>query len=171
MLNADFRQHLVIKYTLKVFSWSLVLTIRLIYLDTSFSSKGREETVNLLAGEKILIVNSLSPLLSFAVLVALETSVESAFFPVLFQFETWHKGTAFGFQLTSRDATVSISVPIPSEELRAQLVDSIAYFICAAVSMSCPEFRYSAMCDFMGAALRSQAPFRPCGSEKSIREI
>ena len=83
MLNADFRQHLVIKYTLKVFSWSLVLTIRLIYLDTSFSSKGREETVNLLAGEKILIVNSLSPLLSFAVLVALETSVESALFPVL----------------------------------------------------------------------------------------
>ena len=55
MLNADFRQNLVTKYTLKVFSWSLVLTIRLIYLDTSLSSKAREVTANLLAGEKILI--------------------------------------------------------------------------------------------------------------------
>ena len=55
MLNADFRQNLVTKYTLKVFSWSLVLTIRLIYLDTSLNSKAREVTANLLAVEKILI--------------------------------------------------------------------------------------------------------------------
>ena len=55
MLNADFRENLVTEYTLKVFSWSLVLTIRLIYLDTSLSSKAREVTANLLAGEEIFI--------------------------------------------------------------------------------------------------------------------
>ena len=55
MLNANFRQNLVTKYTLKVFSGSLVLTITAIYLDTSLSSKAREVTANLLAGEKILI--------------------------------------------------------------------------------------------------------------------
>ena len=54
MLNADFKQNLVTKYTLKVSSWSLILTIRLIYLNTSLSSKAREVTANLLAGEKIL---------------------------------------------------------------------------------------------------------------------
>lgn len=51
MLNAGFRQSLVtIKYNLKVFSWSLVLTIRLVYLDTLLSSKAREVTANLLSG-------------------------------------------------------------------------------------------------------------------------
>ena len=55
MLNAVFRKNIVTKYALKVFSWSLVLTIRLIYLDTSLSSKAREVTANLLAGAKILV--------------------------------------------------------------------------------------------------------------------
>ena len=55
MLNADFRQNVVTKDTLKVFSWSLVLAIRLVYLKISLSSKAREVTANLLACEKIPI--------------------------------------------------------------------------------------------------------------------
>lgn len=55
MLNAEFKQNLVTKFTLKVFSRSLVLIIRLIYLDTSLSSKAREVTAYLLACEKIPI--------------------------------------------------------------------------------------------------------------------
>ena len=65
MLNADFRLNLVTKYTLKVFSWSLFLTIRLIYQDTSPSSKAREVTANLLAGEKILIAKQSVPVAIF----------------------------------------------------------------------------------------------------------
>lgn len=54
---------------------------------------------------------------------------------------------------------------------RTPLEDSIASSICSAVSKSCIEFRYFAMCDFTKAALLSQAPFPPYGSKKSIREM
>ena len=52
MLNGNLRQNLVTKYTLKVFSYSLVLIIMLICLDSSLNSKTREVTANLLAFEK-----------------------------------------------------------------------------------------------------------------------
>ena len=47
--------------------------------------------------------------------------------------------------------------------------DRIASHICAGVSMSCPAFRWVSMCAFIVAALWSQAPFPPWGSEKSSR--
>lgn len=37
-----------------------------------------------------------------------------------------------------------------------------------AVSVSCPEFRWTAMWDLIAATFLSQDPFPPCGSEKSI---
>ena len=49
MLDADLRQNLVPKHTLKVFSWTLVFAIRLVHLDTSLCSKARKVTANLLA--------------------------------------------------------------------------------------------------------------------------
>ena len=85
MLDAHFRQNLVPQHILKVFTSNFILAIRLVYLNTSVSSKATEVTTNLLALKKIAITaNSLSPLLSYAVLMALETtSVGSAVFPVL----------------------------------------------------------------------------------------
>ena len=56
MLNADFRQSIVTKHTVKVFSWSLVLAMnKLIYMDTSLSSKAREVTAHLVAREEIAV--------------------------------------------------------------------------------------------------------------------
>ena len=49
--------------------------------------------------------------------------------------------------------------------------DSMASFNCVAVSMSCPEFSCTAMCDLIVAALRSHAPFLACDSERSIWEM
>ena len=56
MLNADFRQNSITKHTVRVFSWSLVLAMnKLIYMDTSLSSKAREVTAHLVAREKIAV--------------------------------------------------------------------------------------------------------------------
>ena len=58
--------------------------------------------------------------------------------------------------------TVTLTLSIPPE-------DSMAAIICVAVSMLWPELRYTLMWLLIVAALRSQAPFPPWGSEKSTR--
>ena len=55
MLDAHFRQTLVPQHILKVFTCSFILAIRLVYLNTSLSSKARGVTANLLAREEIAI--------------------------------------------------------------------------------------------------------------------
>ena len=56
ILNADFRQNIVTKHTVRAFSWSLVLAMnKKIYMDTSLSSMAREVTAHLVDREKIAV--------------------------------------------------------------------------------------------------------------------